>query len=467
MSGQLIFQLGSNNWQREGEFAPGSGILHEAHHASYNTMPNTVAYSVYPSTTQTSTDPLVSVLNLPHEIPICESISPVSSYRFHSMSQQAFAAYCDQVMMFAEQNINDAEEQQGQYVSIAIAHHSFLNPLILSRINTRRVSAGKPRFKILCFVHGTALKMFAHEKAGVHPEYPLRFLQLMEKEGVFNGSDKIDACAAISNEQLDKFSEIFPDYPKDRMLLSPNGYNTDVFKPDLDAYENRQDILKNLKLASSPIKSAPDKITTNPDKVIVFCGKFADWKRLDALLLAASQYEQGANIATLIIGSGPDQDVEHYHSLAYEKLGLKNTWFLGPLAHGEIARCNSIADVGVYPSRNEPFGLVFIECMACGTPVIGADSGGPKDFVNNEVGGLVPESEGKQLVNSLLDKIGQALGEDWKSTKGPVAAEYVYQEFSVAKQCENLLDGLAQFDDNSNVFHLRPNNPQPSAPKSC
>jgi glycosyltransferase involved in cell wall biosynthesis len=36
-------------------------------------------------------------------------------------------------------------------------------------------------------------------------------------------------------------------------------------------------------------------------------------------------------------------------------------------------------------------GMVFIEAMACGTPVIGADSGGPKDFVTPAVGALVPE----------------------------------------------------------------------------
>ena len=464
MSGQLIFQLGTNNWQREGEFAPGSGILHEAHHAAYNAMQDAVAYSVYPSTTQTSTDPLVNVLKLNHEIPICESISPVSSYRFHSMSQQSFAAYCDKVMLFAEENINAAEEAEGQYVSIAIAHHSFLNPLVLSRINTRRISAGKPRFKILCFVHGTALKMFAHEKAGVHPEYPLRFLQLMEKEGIFNGKGKIDACAAISNEQLQKFSEVFPNYPSDRMLLSPNGYNTNVFKMDVDVYANRQNVLKSLKLAESPIASAPTSITSEPDKVVVFCGKFADWKRLDALLHAAKQYEQEANIATLIIGSGPDQDVEHYHSLAYEQLGLKNTWFLGPLAHGEIARCNALADLGVYPSRNEPFGLVFIECMACGTPVIGADSGGPRDFVTNEVGGLVSESEGEELVGSLLAKIKQALDEDWKVSKGPVAANYVYHQFSVAKQCEDLLNGLDRVSL-ADVVHIKPGYKQDAAPQ--
>ena len=42
-------------------------------------------------------------------------------------------------------------------------------------------------------------------------------------------------------------------------------------------------------------------------------------------------------------------------------------------------------------SRKEPFGMVFIECMACGTPTIGANSGGPTEFVKPEQGVLVDE----------------------------------------------------------------------------
>ena len=128
--------------------------------------------------------------------------------------------------------------------------------------------------------------------------------------------------------------------------------------------------------------------------------------------------------------------------LAYETLELRNTFFLGPLLHKAIAHYNTIADVGVYPSRNEPFGLVFIECMACGTPVIGVNSGGPRDFVTDEVGGLVPECEGNDLVNALLATIRKALTEDWKGTKGHTAANYVREHFSVAQQCQNLLSSV-------------------------
>lgn len=442
---RLILQLGTNNWQRQGEFAPGSGILHEAHHRAYRAMEGTASWSIYPSSVQTTEEDEVRVLELDHPIPICESVSPVSSYRFHAMSEDEFAAYVDRLEHFAEETIDAAEAAAGIPVTMAVAHHSFLNPLVLSSINRRRVERGRPRFRLLCFVHGTALKMFAHEQAGVDPDYPRRFLPLMERAGVFEPDGEVDLCAAISEEQLVKFSQVFDHYPADRILLSPNGYAEDIFRPRQTTDRDRAGILADLRPAASPSAEASTWIDPEVDRLIVFTGKFADWKRLDALLRAASIYEADdrlGRVATLIIGSGPDDAIADHHRLAYDELGLRRTHFLGPQPQGEIATINAAADLGVYPSRNEPFGLVFIECMACGTPVIGADSGGPRDFVTDEVGGLVPECEGPELVDALVEMIGRALTEDWKSTKGPAAAQYTAATFSTERQCRQLVDAI-------------------------
>jgi len=98
------------------------------------------------------------------------------------------------------------------------------------------------------------------------------------------------------------------------------------------------------------------------------------------------------------------------------------------------------ADIGCFPSYREPFGLVFVECMACGTPVIGADSGGPRDFVTSEVGALVPETDDQTaLAAALAEAINGALDADWKSTRGPSAARYARDRFSVTGQVSHLL----------------------------
>jgi glycosyltransferase involved in cell wall biosynthesis len=78
--------------------------------------------------------------------------------------------------------------------------------------------------------------------------------------------------------------------------------------------------------------------------------------------------------------------------------------------------------------------------MACGTPVIGADSGGPRDFVTPKVGVLVPETDDRaELAASLAATVNQALDEDWKHTKGPAAEAYAKKNFSVVGQVATLL----------------------------
>jgi len=242
---------------------------------------------------------------------------------------------------------------------------------------------------------------------------------------------------------VDALVDVFPEFPRERVVLSPNGYNQDVFGPLPDGTD-RATVLAGFEtqpLEGSNAQPEPIAPEDGFDAVVVFCGKFADWKRLDALLRAAATYEQDPQrrILTLVIGSGPPEAQRAMHELTTE-LGLRRTYFLGPRGQDELATLFGCADVGCFPSYREPFGLVFVECMACGTPVIGADSGGPRDFVTPEVGTLVPETDDRTaLAASLTDAIGQALDEDWKKSRGPVAAHYARDRFSVTGQVSHLL----------------------------
>jgi glycosyltransferase involved in cell wall biosynthesis len=447
MGDRLIFQLGTNNWQRDGEFAPGSGILHEAHHHAYNALPGVRAYSMYPSRRQRFRDEDVHVFALDHDIPICESVSPTSSYRWHSMGEDEVAAYRTRLTDEVGTWIEEIEDSSGDRFELAIAHHAFMNTVVLRDVNRRRVAAGRNRMTVLCFAHGTELKMYANERRGDQPEeFPLRFLPFMQREKIFDYADPdhgVDVVAAISDEQIEAFLGIFPEFPRERVILSHNGYNQDVFQRRTDVYADRASVLAGFR-TQPPEGSgrAPEPVAPADgfDAVVAFCGKFADWKRLDALLRAAAIYErQERRILTLVIGSGPLAAQVQMHELAAE-LGLRRTYFVGPRPQDELTTLFNCADVGVFPSYREPFGLVFIECMACGTPVIGADSGGPRDFVTPEVGVLVPETDDHQaLAESLAAAVDRAVTEDWKRTKGPVAETYAKENFSVVGQVSRLL----------------------------
>lgn len=451
MGDRLIFQLGTNNWQRGGEFAPGSGILHEAHHHAYNALPGARAYSMYPSRRQRFRQEDVRVFELDHDIPICESVSPVSSYRWHGMSEAEVAAYRRRLTGEVAGWMEEIEARTGDRFGLAIAHHAFMNTVVMRDVNRRRVAAGLDRMPVLCFAHGTELKMYANERRGDQPgEFPLRFLPYMQRERIFDYADPehgVDVVAAISDEQVRAFLGIFPGFPPERVVLSPNGYNQDVFRrlgSPTDVYADRERVLAGF--TTHPVEGsgrAPEPVAPPDgfDAVVAFCGKFADWKRLDALLRAAASYERWERrILTLVVGSGPHQAQVEMHELA-DELGLRRTYFLGPRPQDELAVLFNCADVGCFPSYREPFGLVFVECMACGTPVIGADSGGPRDFVTPEVGVLVPETDDRQaLAGSLAAAVGRAVEEDWKRTKGPAAEAYARASFSVVGQVSQLLD---------------------------
>lgn len=437
----IIFQLGTNNWQRQGEYAPGSGILHEILHNTFSDLSNTKCYSVYPSKIQHSTDEYVRIFSLDHDIPICESAGPVSSYRWHTMSEEQFNAYRKRLVNFVSEYINEIEEKENQPITHIIAHHSFLNPIIICDVNKEREINNKSKIPFSVFVHGTGLKMYLNELSGENiKEFPLRFTPLARKEDALN---KAKNCFIISELERVKLLKIFPDLTTP-ITLSKNGVNHNKFFP--------HNISKNEVLDGLTIKHYDGSEKPIPvmgwDKIVVNVGRFADWKRLDCLLHAAAKYEKELDlkVLTIIAGTGPVDNQKIYMDMAVD-LGLTNTYFVGPQPQDVLAQLYSISSVGVFPSFEEPMGMVFIECMACGTPVIGVNSGGPRDFVTNDVGGLIEETptlgeDNERFCNDLADIIMISLKEDWKMNKGETCIEMVQNKYSTTSQVQNIMNCL-------------------------
>eukprot|EP00924_Labyrinthula_sp_SR-Ha-C_P000543 snap_masked-scaffold_27-processed-gene-2.23-mRNA-1 protein AED:0.00 eAED:0.00 QI:0/-1/0/1/-1/1/1/0/467 len=453
----LIYQLGTNNWQIGEEYAPGSGILHQAHHVTYNGMDDAKSYSMFPSKEHSDLpepDPTVKIFKLDHEIPIAEGSSPVSNLRWHTFSKERFFAYKKRLEDEVYNQMEAAETTEGKEFDLMIAHHTFLNPWVLKTVNERRVAAGKSAVPLVCFVHGTVLKMYEHEKKDDpnSDEYRLKwedgtktFLSMVQKEKLFE--DKITGvkiCYAISNQQVDALKAVFTTFDGE-VVISPNGVNQLIFNPQkfdathpqpkFNSWGGEQDF----GIPSVDVPFDDFKF------MVCFVGKFADWKRVDVLLKAAAIYEGDEDInklgkvATIIVGKGSVDAQKQLFGIVKEK-GLKNTYFLGPKPQPVLAQLYTMASVGVFPSHNEPFGMVFIECMACGTPVIGAKSGGPIDFVTDDVGALVEESEDKDVLSErFAAKIKEALLGGWKENKGPKALSKAVEEYSVIVQCEALL----------------------------
>jgi glycosyltransferase involved in cell wall biosynthesis len=78
------------------------------------------------------------------------------------------------------------------------------------------------------------------------------------------------------------------------------------------------------------------------------------------------------------------------------------------------------------PSRTEPFGLVAIEALACGTPVVGTNQGGLPDFLIEDVGTLVPVDDDLALADAIIAEIRHSE----KEARAKTAAEYALKNFS-------------------------------------
>jgi len=115
------------------------------------------------------------------------------------------------------------------------------------------------------------------------------------------------------------------------------------------------------------------KIGINKNKkVVLFVGRISREKRIDVLLKAAyAMSKKRDDVAFVITGDGPAAD--YYRSMA-KRLNLRNVIFTGFVPERSLPSLYATSDVFVMPSTFETQNVASIEAMACGKPVVGANS---------------------------------------------------------------------------------------------
>lgn len=227
--------------------------------------------------------------------------------------------------------------------------------------------------------------------------------------------NKTNNIICISKENESLLNNIFPNQ-KNKITLIPNGYNIDWFYPK---NVNKEEFLKQF------------NINNKYEKIVCFVGKFTKIKGIDILLKAAKIYEK-ENILTILAGDG--ELMEEMKQLA-NSLHLKNVFFIKNQPHNILNELYNIADVSIVCSRSEAFGLVAIEALACGTPVIASNIGGLTDIVNEKVGFLF-ESENEI---DLANKINLILNKDVIFDKA-IIYKYAKENFSQDQYTEQLIN---------------------------
>jgi D-inositol-3-phosphate glycosyltransferase len=186
----------------------------------------------------------------------------------------------------------------------------------------------------------------------------------------------------------------------------------------------------------------------------LFVGRIEPLKGIDTLLQAAADMQQAKilekeNLCILIIGgeaSTSEDQMSHEMARLMEvrdELGLQSyVEFLGKRPQDSLPYYYSAAEIVVVPSHYESFGMVALEAMACGTPVVASQVGGLAYLVQDGVTGFhVPDQEPKAMEESLMKILGD---EKLHAAMSDHAAEYAvnYAWSNIASQMQNIYQDL-------------------------
>jgi len=200
-------------------------------------------------------------------------------------------------------------------------------------------------------------------------------------------------------------------------------------------------------------EAARTRLEIDPEaKVVLYVGRFDPRKGIETLVRAVreSKFYESKQLQ-LIIGGGctpGNSDAKERDRIAgiVNELGMDECTSLpGCLSREILPSYYAAADVCVVPSHYEPFGLVAIESMACGTPVVASDVGGLQFTVVNEETGLLVPPQNVPAFNHAIDQI--LSHPQWQQELGKAAKKRVIDKFSwhgVASQLDKLYTQLLQ-----------------------
>jgi glycosyltransferase involved in cell wall biosynthesis len=166
--------------------------------------------------------------------------------------------------------------------------------------------------------------------------------------------------------------------------------------------------------------------------VIGSVGRFQRWKGFHLLVEALPALrEQWPEIACVIVGGEHPREPDYPALLERraEELGVGAQLVL-PGWQGEVAPWLAAMDVFVLLSRHEPFGMVIVESMAAGTPVVASETAGPREIVTDGVDGLLVDPTDTVQVSGAIARM---LRESALRRSVVAAASARAQEFSLER----------------------------------
>ncbi|VVB89281.1 Trehalose synthase [uncultured archaeon] len=172
-----------------------------------------------------------------------------------------------------------------------------------------------------------------------------------------------------------------------KLKIIPMGVDLNLFNPDTVS-----------KINKTPITD---------DLVILTVGRLSEEKGIKFLIEAMPAILKDIPaVKLMIVGDGPERKNLEQIVKRYD---LTNVIFVGTVLNEDMNKFYKKADVFVLPSLREGLGVVLLEAMACGIPVIGSNIGGITDIIRNKENGLLVEPENPK---DIADKIIMLLSEE-------------------------------------------------------
>ena len=175
------------------------------------------------------------------------------------------------------------------------------------------------------------------------------------------------------------------------------------------------------------VMSLKDKLKIRSDDVVIGC--VARRKRQDQLVEALAYLASTWKVLFVGIEPGSLDELIAKHQIKNEII------YAGSLSHTEALAAFKLMDVNVLPSDMDGFGLVLVEAMAMGTPVVGTNYGGIKNVIKDGVNGLLYENENPE---ELASKIRLVLeDESLRTTLVSNGKRTAFDEYAIEKTIDN------------------------------
>lgn len=262
----------------------------------------------------------------------------------------------------------------------------FAPDVVVAHMPSGLIFANKLGLNFCAAVHASDIEVLNN------PVYRIYFKTELEK------AYKNAKCIACRSYVLkEKFLRLFPQYER-KTFVAPSGIEAEKI---IQREWKEKETLK-----------------------VLTCGQFIKRKNIDKVIKACENFD---NIELTVIGSG---------KLKLEKISKKPI-FLGQISHNEVLEKMRESDIFILPSRNETFGMVYMEAMASGCITVCSKNDGVDGIIRDSINGFLCEDIEETLQRIIEFKDKNMILENTFAT---------ISNFTAEKAAENYINYLALYN---------------------